>query len=128
MSSYTEQPAKPAWWLVDEQQGIVASFRAHTALEARDEFKRQGLTGARVIRAEYAPVDADATPRCIFCGGGVDPEADYQHIHAYRKKRHGTNSANYVRLMEPHPDEQWACQFCVDRESSGVAANQQTLV
>lgn len=64
--------------------------------------------------------------RCQFCGEPVDVERDYQRIEAWRRKRHGTNSANYVRLIEPR--DQWACRFCVERESKGIAAGQRSLL
>ena len=50
---------------------------------------------------------------CAHCGGSIDPDRDYQRIGAWRKKRHGNNSANFVRLIEPVPDT-WACRHCVE--------------
>jgi hypothetical protein len=62
--------------------------------------------------------------RCAFCGrAGIDEDRDYQRIRAWRKHRHGTNSPNYVRLIEPVSD-QWAHAACVDLEANGITATQ----
>jgi hypothetical protein len=121
----------PVWQLKDADDRIVASTRAPTALEARELFKREGQQGARVVRAEVAPVDTTAPEpgaRCTFCGEHpIDPEQDYQHIQAWRAKRHGNNSPNYVRAYEQHDDGKWACRWCIDKLANGVSPHQQTL-
>jgi len=110
--------------LVDGDGRTVASTPAADAPAAREVFIREGQTGVRVKRAEVAPYEG---PACEFCGKhNIDPENDYQYIHAWRKKRHGTNSANFVRLIEPQG--RWACRFCIDRMSNGLNAGQESLI
>jgi hypothetical protein len=120
--------AKPAWWLMDGEGKVVAAVRADTAIEARDRFKAEGQTGVRVKRADIAPVEMHVGgTSCAFCGNdGIDPEQDYQRIRAWRAKRHGTNSPNYVRLIEPQEGE-WACRWCIDKLANGVSPHQQTF-
>ena len=117
------------WWLVDEAGGVVASYRAETALDARDEFKRQGLTGARVIRAQVAPVDETVKSaagvrgvRHRHRGGARLPARDRLGADLAGRWRHQSIRA---------PDrsaERFMCMFCVGKVADGVSPRQQTLV
>ena len=45
--SYRALMALPAWGLYDADDGLVATVRAGTAIEARDLFNEAGLAGSR---------------------------------------------------------------------------------
>lgn len=132
MPSYSEQLAQPAWWLLDENRKLVASIRAPSAQAARHEFKRQGLTGVRVVRAEVAPVDETASevrgPRCDMCGKLINEQIDYRQVTGWERiTRGGAGGTNAIRAPD-RSAEKFGCMFCIGKLADGVSPAQQTLV
>jgi hypothetical protein len=128
--SYAQQLALPAWWLVDAEGKVVASVRAETALEARDVFRREGQSGARVVRAQVAPVDEQANPGpvCATCGDSIREEADYREVTGRERiTRNGAGGTNALRCPD-RSAEVFYCKLCTDRAASGVSPHQQALV
>jgi hypothetical protein len=121
----------PVWWLVDEDDNVVASFRAETALEARDEFRRQGLSGVRVTPGRVAPVDETAAPGGAFCEGchrPVNEATDYRRVTGWERiTRNGAGGTHAIRAPD-RTSEEFMCMFCVDKLANGVSLQQQTLV
>lgn len=119
------------WWLVDDQRNVIASHRAETALEARDEFKRQGLTGARVIRAEFAPIDPEATPTgpvCEQCGDPIAEETGYRLVTGWERiSRNGAGGTHAIRAPD-RSAQRFMCMFCIGKLADGVSPQQQTLL
>jgi hypothetical protein len=131
MLSYNAQLAKPAWWLLDAAGAVVASIRADTAIEARDAFKREGLTGARVKKAEVAPVDETAKPPqetiCEMCGRQIMEENDYRWVGGWERiSRNGAGGTHAIRTPD-RTSPRRGCMFCVDRAANGVSPHQTTL-
>jgi hypothetical protein len=131
MPSYKEQLALPAWWLVDEHRNVIASFRAATALEARDEFRRNGLSGARVVRAEVAPVDPDAVPAgmvCEQCGDPVVEATGYRLVTGWERiSRNGAGGTHAIRAPD-RSAQRFMCMFCINKLADGVSPQQQALL
>lgn len=48
--SYSGLMRLPGWGLYDAAEGLVATVAAESAYEARDVFRRHGMTGVRVRR------------------------------------------------------------------------------
>lgn len=124
--SYADQLADPAWTLLDADGKVVASIRAPTAIEARDTFKREGLTGVRVTRAAVAPVVQEPRltgPPCVHCGEPIDAARDYRIVTGYERiSRGGQGGTNAIRA--PRRTERYGCARCVDKLASGVAIEQ----
>lgn len=133
MASYNGQGPLPVWWLIDGQDNVVASFRAETALEARDEFKRQGLSGVRVTRAGVAPVDEQARPAGAFCENPncrapIVAERDVRFVTGWEAiTRNGAGGTHAIRAPD-RSAERFMCRFCIDKLASGVSLDQQVLV
>lgn len=121
----------PVWWLVDAEGNVVASHRAETALDARDEFRRQGLSGVRVTPGRVAPVDEQATPpgaKCDGCKRVINEATDYRHVSGYERiSRNGAGGTHAIRVPD-RTSEVFMCMFCVDKLATGVSLQQQTLV
>lgn len=124
--------AQPAWILVDADGNTVASFRADTALEARDEFKRNGLTGARVVRATVAPVDPVAMPAGPVCENPncrapIIESRDVRFVTGWEEiTRNGAGGTHAIRAPDRSANR-FMCRFCIDKLASGVSLDQQTL-
>jgi hypothetical protein len=124
--------AQPAWWLLDENRELVAAIRAPSAQAAREHFKREGLTGARVVRAEVAPVDEDAKPAGPCCENSncrnpINPDADYRFVTGWERiSRNGAGGTHAIRGPD-RSTERFLCRFCVDKLADGVSLQQQTL-
>ena len=131
MPSYYDQLAQPAWWLLDQDRNLVASIRAPTAQAARMEFKRQGLTGVRVVRAEVAPVDEEADvpgPKCEGCGKAISESIDYRQVTGWERiSRNGDGGTHAIRAPD-RSAQRFMCMFCCGKLADGVSLAQQTLV
>jgi len=131
MPSYSAQLAKPAWHLMDAKGKVVASIRADSAIEARDVFKREGLQGVRVKKADVAPVDETTSPPqesvCEMCGRAIMEENDYRWVGGWERiSRNGAGGTHAIRI----PDRSSArrgCMFCIDKAANGVSPHQTTL-
>jgi hypothetical protein len=68
---------------------------------------------------------ARVTAACVFCGGAIDEDRDYQKEEGWVRRRHegGTNALRLRRVRD-----EWACWVCVDRQSRGVHHAQEALV
>lgn len=66
-------------------------------------------------------------PKCAFCGTPVDPDQPtvYRKVVGWERKR-DQGGTNAIRLRVPQPE--FACQFCIDKESRGVSASQGALI
>ena len=121
----------PVWWLVDAEGNVVASHRAETALDARDEFRRQGLSGVRVTPGRVAPVDETAPPpgaHCEGCKRVINEATDFRFVTGWERiSRNGQGGTNGVRVPD-RTAERFMCMFCTDKVAAGVSLQQQTLV
>ena len=120
----------PVWWLVDAEGNVVASHQAETALDARDEFRRQGLSGVRVTPGRVAPVEGrGAAGRALRGLQRVINEAtDFRRVTGYERiSRNGAGGTHAIRAPD-RTSEEFMCMFCVDKLAAGVSLQQQTLV
>ena len=62
---------------------------------------------------------------CVFCDTPINVDQDYRRVIGWEKRRPegGTNS---VALREPQ--DEWACQFCIDKQKRGLPAGQGRLI
>ena len=127
MDPYNGPLDNPAWCLVDAEQRVVASIRAETALEARDIFRREGLSGVRVVRAKDAPVvEVASGARCEGCGRLVDEATDYRRVTGWERISRSAGGTNAIRAPDRSAEE-FMCMFCTDKVANGVSLQQETL-
>lgn len=119
--------ALPAWVLVDENDDIVASVRAETALAAREEFIREGQSGARIRRATVAPSVPSNGPSCMHCGKAINEQLDYRVVTGYERLHRAAGGTNAIRCPD-RTAERYACWECVDKLANGVSPHQTALV
>jgi hypothetical protein len=128
--SYSGLSALPAWWLLDADDNLVASIRAESAVAARDLFKREGLQGVRVRKADIAPVD-ETTPepgaRCEMCKRLINEAIDYRTVTGWERISRGGAGGTHAIRAPDRSAERFACMFCVDKLANGVSPNQETL-
>lgn len=125
-ASYSEVSALPAWVLVDAEDRIVASVRAPTAIRARDIFRENGQTGARVRRAEVAPTVPSSGPRCEICSEPINPDRDYRLVTGWERISRAQGGTNAIRAPN-RSAERYACMFCVEKLAAGVSPHQQAF-
>jgi hypothetical protein len=129
--SYSGVSALPAWWLMDADGNLVASIRAATAVEARDLFKREGLSGVRVKRAEVAPVEDPPEERrgpvCEICKRAINEAIDYRTVTGWERISRGGAGGTHAIRAPDRTAERFACMFCVDKLANGVSPQQETL-
>jgi hypothetical protein len=131
MSAHSHALVSPAWSLVDEHGNIVASVRAATALEAREIFKEQGQSGARVTRAQYAPVDEQAVPlsgRCENpnCSRVINEAIDFRVSTWCLERIHRADGGTNAHRA-PKRTDRYYCMFCADKIANGISLGQESL-
>lgn len=66
-------------------------------------------------------------PKCAFCAKPVDPEGPfaYRKVVGWERKR-DQGGTNAIRLRVPQPE--FACEFCINKETKGINARQGSLL